>query len=130
VEPAITFHTSLYATHNSPKTLSGIRPSIYKSYSPIIRSRRQSWRDERLWYDDGFCTYFDKSRPDSLHTAATDMKHTVGNSVASSPLNGLYLALTHAISDKVAGVPSWSTMNLQGKAVAVISSNGGDGLPT
>jgi hypothetical protein len=102
---------------------------MYNPHSPITRSKSRSWRDKRLWYDDGFYTHFDKSRPDSLHTAATDMKYTLGNSLACSLQNGLYLALTHAIRYKVAGVRSWSTMDLQGNAVAVISSKDGDVLP-
>lgn len=104
--------------------------STYGVCSLIARSRGRAWRDERPCYKDVFSANFGKSHPDSLYIAVTDTKHILGNALASSLHNDIYVALSHATRDKVAGARSWSTMNLQGKIVAVMSSQSGESLPT
>jgi hypothetical protein len=79
-------------------------PSMYSFCSLIARRRRRSWQDERPLCDDEFFAQFDKSRPGNLGLAATDAKHTLGRSLASSLQDDLYIALAHDFRDKVTGL--------------------------
>jgi hypothetical protein len=64
----------------------------------------RSWQAERSWYDDEFSALSGESSRDRLQTGVSDLKHTLGCSLASDLHNDLIFTCIHAIRDKVAGM--------------------------